>query len=101
VQGAVVGGGGTQTCARRCARMPRKVANKPTREVERHARAIVKALYEATDGQPMQWCILAFVRADSDEAFQYAVDCNWVMRGEGNNACLTDEGRKLITKDFN
>jgi hypothetical protein len=81
--------------------MPRKVANKPTPEVERHARAIVRALYEATDGQPMRWCILAFVRGASDEALQYAVDCNWVMRGEGNNACLTDEGRKLITKDFN
>jgi hypothetical protein len=24
-----------------------------------------------------------------------------VMRGEGNTACLTDEGRKLITKGFN
>jgi hypothetical protein len=24
-----------------------------------------------------------------------------VLGGEGNNACLTDEGRKLITKDFN
>jgi hypothetical protein len=81
--------------------MPRKVTNKPTPEIERHARAIVRALCEATDGQPMQWCILAFVRLASDEAFQYAVDCNWVMRGEGNNACLTDEGRKLITKDFN
>ena len=81
--------------------MPRKVAKKPTPEIERHARAIVKALYEATDGQPMRWCVLAFVRGASDEALQYAVDCNWVMRGDGNNACLTDEGRKLITKDFN
>jgi hypothetical protein len=81
--------------------MPRKVAKKPTPELERHARAIVKALYEATDGQPMRWCILAFVRGASDEALQYAVDCNWVMRDDGNNACLTDEGRKLITKDFN
>jgi hypothetical protein len=77
------------------------VVNKPTPEVERHARAIVNALYEATDGQPMRWCILAFVRGASDEALQYAVNCNRVMRGEGNNACLTDEGRKLITKDFN
>ena len=81
--------------------MPRKVADKPTPDVERRARAIVKALYEATNGQPMRWCILAFLGGDSDEAFQYAVDCSWVMRGEGNNACLTDEGRKLITKDFN
>ena len=64
----------------------RKVAKKPTPDVERHARAIVKALYEATDGQPMRWCILAFVRGASDEALQYAVDCNWVMRGDGNNA---------------
>jgi hypothetical protein len=81
--------------------MPRKVTNKPTPEVERYARAIVKALYEATDGQPMRWCILAFVRGDSDEALQHAVDCNWVIRGEGNAACLTDERRQLITKDFN
>jgi hypothetical protein len=58
-------------------------------------------LDEATDGQPRRWCIPTFVRGASDEALQYAVDCNWVMRGEGNNACLTDEGRNLITKDFN
>jgi hypothetical protein len=89
-------------------RMPRKVANKPTpeidkptQEIERRARAIVKALYEATDGRPMRWCILAFVRGDSDEALQYAIDRNWVIRGEGNTACLTDEGRKLIAKGFN
>ena len=48
---------------------------------------------------------MAFVRGDSDEALQYAVDRNWVMVGEGNTtylpACLTDEGRKLITKGFN
>ena len=78
-----------------------QVANKPTPEIERRARAIVKALYEATDGRPMRWCIVAFIRGDSDEALQYAVDRNWVIRGEGNTACLTDEGRKLITKVFN
>jgi hypothetical protein len=80
---------------------PRKVANRPTPEIERRARSIVKALYDATDGQPMRWCILAFVRGASEEALQYAVDCNWVMRGEGDTACLTDEGRKLVTKGFN
>ena len=32
---------------------------------------------------------------------QYPVDRNWVMVGEGNTTCLTDEGRKLITRDFN
>jgi hypothetical protein len=79
----------------------RKVANKPTPEIEGRARAIIKALYEATDGRPMRWCILAFIGGDSDEALQYAVDRNWVIRGEGNTACLTDEGRKLITKGFN
>ncbi len=66
--------------------MHRKVANKPTPEIERRARAIVKALYEATDGRPMSWCILAFIRGDSDEALQYAVDRNWVIRGESNTA---------------
>jgi len=49
----------------------------------------------------MRWCIMAFVRGDSDEALQYPVDRNWVMVGEGNTTCLADEGRKLITKDFN
>jgi hypothetical protein len=81
--------------------MPCKVAKKPTPEIERRARAIVKALYEATDGQTMRWCILAFVKGASEEALQYAVDCNWMLVGEGNTACLTDEGRKLITKGFN
>ena len=85
-------------------RMPRKVANKPTPEIDKpipERRARVKALYEATDGRPMRWCIMAFVRGDSDEALQYAVDRNWVMVGEGNTTCLTDEGRKLITRVFN
>jgi hypothetical protein len=81
--------------------MARKVANKPAPEIERRARAVVKALYEATDGWPMRWCILAFVRGASEEALQYAVDRNWVMVGEGTTACLTDAGRQLITKGFN
>jgi hypothetical protein len=92
---------GTLARAGRCPLMPRKVANKPTPEVERRARGIVKALYEATDRQTMRWCILSFVRGASEEAMQYAVDCKWVRRGEGNTACLTDQGRKLITKGFN
>jgi hypothetical protein len=67
--------------------MPRKVTNKPVPEVGRRARAIVKAL--------------ALSGARHEDAIQFAVDCKWVMRGEGNTACLTDEGRKLITKGFN
>jgi len=37
----------------------------------------------------------------ADDGNQCAIDRNWVIRGEGNTACLTDEGRKLITKGFN
>jgi hypothetical protein len=63
--------------------------------------ALRSAKREATDGRPRRWCILAFIRGASHEALQYAVDRNWEIRREGNTACLTDEGRKLITKGFN
>ena len=43
---------------------------------------------------------MAFVRGDSDEALQYAVDRNWLTVA-GHSACLTVEGRQLITKGFN
>jgi hypothetical protein len=80
--------------------MPRKVAKKPATKVEKHARAIVKALYEATDGLPMQWRMLTRVTGSTEEALQYAVDRNW-LTVVGHSACLTDEGRQLITKGFN
>jgi hypothetical protein len=80
--------------------MPREVAKKPAPEIERRARAIVKALYEATDGLPMQWRKLTRVTGSTEEALQYAVDRNWLTVA-GHSACLTVEGRQLITKGFN
>jgi hypothetical protein len=37
---------------------------------------MVKALYEATDGRPMQWRMLTRVTGSTEEAMQYAVDRN-------------------------
>jgi RsiW-degrading membrane proteinase PrsW (M82 family) len=48
----------------------------------------------------MQWRKLTRVTGSTEEALQYAVDRNWLTVA-GHSACLTVEGRQLITKGFN
>jgi hypothetical protein len=67
------------------------------------ARYFVYKLYEATDGQPMQWRVLHGM-GESAATISRAVERGWVIlqevRGKplDRRAALTDEGRRLARK---
>ena len=67
------------------------------------ARYFVYKLYEATDGQPMQWATLHGL-GESAATISRAVERGWVvLQGVGvkpldRKAALTDEGRRLARK---
>jgi hypothetical protein len=67
------------------------------------ARYFVYKIYEATDGQPMQWQILHGM-GESAATISRAVERGWVvLQGVGvkpldRKAALTDEGRRLARK---
>lgn len=57
---------------------------------------IMRALYDATAGRPMQWRSLAGLSdvAETREAVQWAVDRGWLLVEGGHSVALTDEGRR-------
>jgi hypothetical protein len=67
------------------------------------ARHFVYKLYEATDGQPMQWRVLHGM-GESAATISRAVERGWVILKEARGkpldrkAALTDEGRRLARK---
>ena len=84
------------------AKGPRKVIK--TRDgTDVAARYFVYKLYEATDGQPMQWQVLLGM-GESAATISRAVERGWVVlqevRGKPleRKAALTDEGRRLARK---
>jgi hypothetical protein len=68
----------------------------PTTEViDQDARKLVNALYEATDGRPMEWRMIIGRSARQAAAVNLAVEKGWILVEEGRNLCLTDEGAAL------
>jgi hypothetical protein len=67
------------------------------------ARYFVYKLYEATDGQPMQWTAM-YGMGESAVTISRAVERGWVIlqdvKGKplDRRAALTDEGRRLARK---
>lgn len=57
---------------------------------------IMRALYDATAGRPMQWRSVAGISdvAETREAVQLAVGRGWLLVEGGHSVCLTDEGRR-------
>jgi hypothetical protein len=70
-------------------------SNRPT--TEELARHILRRLYEATDGRPMEWRTLV-TNKTADAAVELAVDCGWLLADGKKGVCLTDEGRSLVRK---
>ena len=63
---------------------------------EKLARLLVRALYDATDGELRWWVLPVALSAPMRETIAVAVDRGWVLdRGDG--VCLTDAGRDVAT----
>jgi hypothetical protein len=58
------------------------LAKRPT--TEEPARHILRRLYEATDGRPMEWRTLVTNKTAGD-AKELAVDCGWLL-ADGDKA---------------
>jgi hypothetical protein len=67
------------------------------------AKYFVYKLYDATDGQPMQWAVVDGMD-ESRKTMARAVERGWVILQEvsrkplDRKAALTDEGRRLARK---
>jgi hypothetical protein len=67
-------------------------------ETETLALYLVRAVYNATDGRPMEWRSLEGLDVpETDEAVRYAVTRGWMMVQGGHSVCLTDAGRRIVT----
>jgi len=67
-------------------------------ETEALAVHLVRAAYNATDGQPLQWCSFEGLDVpETVEALHYAVTQGWLMMQDGDSVCLTDAGRRIVT----
>ena len=73
------------------------MAKRPT--TEELARHILRRLYEATDGRPMEWRTLA-TNKTADAAVELAVDCGWLLADGDKGVRLTDEGRSQVRKEL-
>jgi hypothetical protein len=81
----------------------RSKATKTSDGIEVAARYFAYKLYEATDGQPMQWQVLLGM-GESAVTISRAVERGWVILQEASRkplerkAALTDNGRRLARK---
>jgi hypothetical protein len=66
--------------------------------IEMLALHLVRAVYNATDGQPLQWRFLEGLDLpESAEAVRYAVIRGWMLVQGEHSVCLTDAGRRIVT----
>jgi hypothetical protein len=66
-------------------------------KTETLARRLMRALYDATDGRPMQWRSLEGLNVpETDEAVRYAVTRGWMMVESGHIVRLTEDGRRRL-----
>lgn len=67
-------------------------------ETESLAVQLIRAVYNATDGRPMQWRSLQGLDApESAEAVRYAVTRGWLLVQDKHSVCLTEAGRRIVT----
>ena len=69
-------------------------------ETETLARHLVRALYNATEGRPMQWRMLAGLDGVTADAIEFAVARGWLLIERGHSVCLTDAGRRLAEESL-
>ena len=59
---------------------------------------LVRAVYNATDGRPMEWhSPEGLDLPESAEAVRYAVTRGWILVQGEHSVCLTDAGRRIVT----
>jgi hypothetical protein len=57
---------------------------------------LIRALYDAADGRPMQWRKIEQLDGATADAVEFAAARGWVVVQAGHSICLTDAGRRLV-----
>jgi hypothetical protein len=70
-------------------------------ETDALARNILRLIYLATDGRPMEGCRLSRIPGATATAVMYALGRRWIELGNDHSVCLTEEGRRLAIKQAN
>jgi len=66
------------------------------RQTQSLAIHLIRGLYDAAEGRPMQWRSLDdFDVLQTVEAVRYATTRGWIQVESGNRVCLTDAGWRL------
>jgi hypothetical protein len=63
---------------------------------EKYARALVRALYYATDGKPVWWSLPKDLNDVAREALECAVDHGWLLLFGNHSVLLTEAGRDQV-----
>ena len=65
---------------------------------EELARFLCRELFECTNGSRSEWRRLAGGDPWMHTALEHAVEQGWLMTDNRGNACLTDDGRRLVRR---
>jgi hypothetical protein len=68
-------------------------------ETESLAVQLVRALYDAPDGSPIQWRTIEQLDVATADAVEFAAARGWVQIEGGHSIALTEAGR-LLAKDL-
>jgi len=76
----------------------RWIAMARTTQTETLALHLMHRLYEATDGRPSRWKMLAGMKL-TKPALDLAVENGWLLiDGGGHSVCLTEAGRERVRR---
>ncbi|WP_147154164.1 hypothetical protein [Reyranella soli] len=64
-------------------------------DTEAMALALIRLLYEATDGDSMPWRTIRRLDGATDGAVALAAERGWLQRDDTGHVALTDVGREL------
>jgi len=67
-----------------------------SRKIESRALHLIRGLYDASEGRPMQWRSLDDLDPrQTNEVERYATTRGWIKVETGSSVCLTDAGWRL------
>lgn len=64
-------------------------------ETEAMALALVRLLYEATEGVPLQWRMFQELDSDAEVAMKFAGAQGWILADDSRGIALTEAGRQI------
>lgn len=64
-------------------------------ETEAMALALVRLLFETTEGESLQWRMFRELDSDAEEAMKFAATRGWILTDDSRGITLTETGRQI------